>query len=90
MQFFKMFEVIFPFVRPKIERLRVEIYQLDFHPREPGDLVVENRALDPEEGVSNPIQAAASWVHCTGEHKGSDESVLMSMNQMPGTTLTKP
>ena len=60
MQFFKMFKVICPYVRPKIEQLRVEIYQLDFHPREPGDLVVDNRAEDLEEGVSNPIQPAAS------------------------------
>ena len=60
MQFFKMFEVICPYVRPKIEQLRVEIYQLDFHPREPADLVVEYRAMDPEEGVSNPIQPGAS------------------------------
>ena len=60
MQLLSIFQRTCPFVRPKIERLRVEIYHLDFHPREAGDLVLENRAMDPEVVVSNPIQPAAS------------------------------
>ena len=59
MEVLKIVQGVCPFVRPKIERLRVEIYHLDFHPREPGDLVAENRALDREEGNSNPIPPAA-------------------------------
>ena len=60
MEVFKIVQGVCPFVQPKIEQLRVEIYHLDFHPREPGDLVVEYRAMDPEEGVSDPIQPATS------------------------------
>ena len=48
MEVFKIVQGVYPFVRPKIEQLRAEIYQFDFHHMEHGDLVVDNRTLGPE------------------------------------------
>ena len=54
LQLFKMFEGICPFVGPEIDRLKVEIYQLDFINEARRGSVKVPRTSDREIGVSNP------------------------------------